>query len=70
VLSSLQAFGRNIHRIRAEVGLTQEQLAEKVDISRRFLQELETGEKAPALTTLARLRKALGCDYNNLLRGL
>lgn len=47
--------------------LTQEQLAEKADISRRYLQEIEAGEMNPTVNILSRLRKALKCSWDDLL---
>jgi transcriptional regulator with XRE-family HTH domain len=63
-------FGQNIHRLRVTAALTQEALAEKADLSRRFLQELESGAKAATIPTVVKLRGALGCSWNELLKGL
>jgi DNA-binding XRE family transcriptional regulator len=46
--------------------LTQESLAEKADLSRRFVQEIEAGSKSPTVTTVVRLKKALACSWNDL----
>jgi transcriptional regulator with XRE-family HTH domain len=67
---ALVALGRNINRLRVSASLTQEELAERTDLSRRFIQELEAGEKGPALATLGRLRKALSAAWDDLLRGI
>lgn len=65
-----QAFGRNINRLRTSAGITQEGLAEKADISRRFLQEIEAGEKQPTVKTAAKLRFALNCTWDRLFEAL
>lgn len=62
-------FGKNVNRLRTAAGLTQEQLVEKGDISRRFLQEIESGQKLPTVRVLARLRKSLNCTWDDLLQG-
>jgi len=62
-------FGRNVARLRARRKLTQEKLAEKVGVSARYLQSVEAGEYLPALPTLARLKSALRCDWNELFAG-
>lgn len=62
-------FGNNVNRLRTAAGLTQEQLVEKGDISRRFLQEIESGQKLPTVRVLARLRKSLNCTWDDLLHG-
>jgi DNA-binding XRE family transcriptional regulator len=60
------AFGQNICRLRNERKLTQESLAEKADISRRFLQEIEAGTKNPTVNVIVRLKKALDCSWDDL----
>jgi transcriptional regulator with XRE-family HTH domain len=62
-------FGRNVARLRSRRNLTQEQLAENVGVSPRYLQSVEAGEYYPSLPTLARLRAALRCDWNELFGG-
>ena len=59
-------FGQNVCRLRTAAKLTQESLAEKADLSRRFVQEIEAGSKSPTVTTVVRLKKALDCSWNDL----
>ena len=59
-------FGQNVCRLRTAARLTQESLAEKADLSRRFVQEIEAGSKSPTVTTVVRLKKALACSWNDL----
>ena len=59
-------FGQNVCRLRTAAKLTQESLAEKADLSRRFVQEIEAGSKSPTVTTVVRLKKALACSWNDL----
>ena len=66
-LAPHQIFGRNVCRLRNEARLTQEQLAEKADISRRFLQEIEAGEKNPTVDVITRIRIALKSTWQELL---
>ena len=44
--------GKRIQQLRKEKGLTQEQLAEKINISERHLQKLESGERGGSVDTL------------------
>ncbi|PAW77993.1 MAG: hypothetical protein B9S32_08835 [Verrucomicrobia bacterium Tous-C9LFEB] len=60
-------FGRNLCRLRNEAGLTQEALAEKADISRRFLQEIEAGTKNPTVNVIVPLKRSLKCNWNELM---
>ena len=66
----LRTLGKNLNRQRMTAGLTQEKLAEKADISLRYVQQLEAGQRNPSIATLVRLRKALGCSYDDLFRSL
>jgi transcriptional regulator with XRE-family HTH domain len=66
----LRGLGKNLNRLRMGSGLTQEKLAEKADISLRYVQQLEAGQRNPSIPTLVRLRKVMGCSYDDLFRGL
>ena len=63
-------LGRNVSRLRKSLNLTQEALAEKLDLSTRHVQSIESGVRVPSLAVLTRLRKVLGCDWNDLFLGL
>ena len=63
-------LGRNVSRLRKSLNLTQEALAEKLDLSTRHVQSIEGGVRVPSLAVLTRLRKVLGCDWNDLFLGL
>lgn len=60
-------FGRNVNKLRMRQGITQERLAEKADISRRYLQTIEAGTMNPTIKVVAKLRKALRCSWAELL---
>jgi transcriptional regulator with XRE-family HTH domain len=62
-------LGTNIGSLRARQDLTQEKLAERVGVSARYIQSVEAGDYFPSLPTLARLRVALRCDWNELFAG-
>ena len=66
----LRGLGKNLNRIRMGAGLTQERVAEKADISLRYIQWLEAGRRNPSIETLVRLHKVLGCSYDDLFKGL
>ncbi len=61
-------FGRNVARIRAELGITQEGLCELAEIDRSYLQRIENGTSNPTVEVIARLKKALKCSWDTLLR--
>jgi transcriptional regulator with XRE-family HTH domain len=63
-------FGRNLSRLRTEAGLTQEQLCELAEIDRSYLQRIEGGSSQPTVAVAARLRKALRCSWDELMKGI
>jgi transcriptional regulator with XRE-family HTH domain len=63
----MKAVGRAIKAARQEAGLTQEKLAEEADIAARVLQKIEAGQITILVTTLIRIRREIGCDYDDLL---
>lgn len=58
-------IGERIRELRERQNYTREVFAEKVDISSKFLYEIETGKKGFSADTLCRIAKALtvSCDY-------
>ena len=59
-------FGRAIQLRRAEVGLTQEELAARAGINRTYLGDLERGARNVALRNVERLAKALDVSIASL----
>ncbi|MBC7736832.1 MAG: helix-turn-helix transcriptional regulator [Candidatus Saccharibacteria bacterium] len=56
----MSAFAEVLQRRRRAAGLTQEQLAEKADVSVRFISFLETRRRQPTLTVIAAISRGLG----------
>ncbi len=63
----LTRLGSNIERARKVRGLTQEKLAETVDLHPRVVQKIEAGETNIKATTLIRIHAALGCPWESLI---
>jgi len=63
----LDDFGANVRRERVRKGLTQERLAELVDLNIRSVQKIEAGTINALVTTVIRIQRALGCSWNKLL---
>lgn len=68
--SQLEVFRRNLRRARRTAGLSQETLAEKAQVSVRYLQSIEAGAFGCSLAVLLRLRRALDVPWEVLLKGL
>jgi transcriptional regulator with XRE-family HTH domain len=65
--AQLKHFGSNVRRERMAKGLTQEKLAELVDLNIRTIQKIEAGHVNILLTTVLRLQKALDCSWESLM---
>ena len=66
-MRAAQRLGKQLQRVRTSRGLTQEQLAVNVGLSRTFITRLELGQYDPTLSTLVRLAKALRVSVAGLL---
>lgn len=66
-LKRLKAFGANVRRERCAQGLTQDELAERIEIATRNLQKVEAGELNILLTTTLRIQLALKCSWKRLM---
>lgn len=56
-----------MRRLREKQGLTQEQLAELIDVHSRMIQKVEYGQTNILATTAIRLQAALECDWADLM---
>ena len=65
-MSMKEELGKKIKRMRLNRGLTQEQLAEMVDVSQRTLSGIEIGENFVTAETLDKLIKALNTTSEEL----
>ena len=61
-------FGKRLKKIRIDANLTQEQLAEKIQVSPDFISLIERGERSPSLETIAKIASALNKDISELFR--
>ena len=57
----------NVKRLRAEQGLSQEDLADRADIDRTYVSSLERSVYAAGIDVIDRLAKALGVTAAQLL---
>jgi transcriptional regulator with XRE-family HTH domain len=63
----LYAVGENVREARKKAGLTQERLAELAGLAPRTIQKIEAGKITILISTLRRIRAAIGCAYADLL---
>jgi transcriptional regulator with XRE-family HTH domain len=64
-------LGARIKALRKSRGFSQEQLAEKSEITPKYLSRLEVGQQSPSIETLGKLAEALNvelwelCDFGH-----
>ena len=63
----VNSFGTTVRQLRESQGWSQEALAERADLNRSYIGELERGQAIPSLLTLKKLSIALGVSLSNLL---
>lgn len=63
------AFPENLQFIRARAGLTQEQLAEQLEVSRQSVSKWEGGQSFPEMETLLHICNLYDVNLDVLLRG-
>ncbi|NMD72712.1 helix-turn-helix transcriptional regulator [Bacillus sp. DNRA2] len=61
-------IGKVLKRLRAEKGITQEELAFNSQIAERYIGYLEANKRQPSLTTIFHLSKALGMTPSEFVK--
>lgn len=61
-------FGRYVKAYRKHAGLSQEELAEKCDMSTRQICNIETGRSEPKLTAISRICFNCGFEFDKFLK--
>ncbi|MFW5436327.1 helix-turn-helix domain-containing protein [Paenibacillus apiarius] len=69
-MDSKLTIGENIKRIRKSRGFTQSQLADKANISRSYLADLERNRYNPSLSTLVAISAALNIEATEMMEGI
>ncbi len=60
-------FGENLKIIRNQKNISQEELAEKIGVSRQSISKWETGENFPSMNNIMCLCKVFECKINDLV---
>lgn len=66
----MKVIGNNIKILRLSKGMTQEQLAEKLEHSTNFVSLIELGKSGISIVTLIDICNILNVDINSLFSGL
>lgn len=60
-------YGARIRKIRLQAGLTQQQLAERMEVSQNHISQIETGKRRLDADSLPEFARALGCRTEDLV---
>lgn len=61
------SFGSSLRRAREKRDYTREQIADRAEISSRFLAAIENDKRKPSLDVLIRLVNAIGASFDEIL---
>ena len=70
MISPLQNSKKQIKTHRLQAGLTQEELAEKCNLTTEYLSKIENGKVHPTINTLANICELLVFDMSELFSGV
>jgi len=65
----IKCFGVSVQKLRYGLGISQEELAERADLHRSYIADIERGARNPTLRTIKKLAKGLGVSPGDLLSG-
>lgn len=60
-------LGKSIKTFRKQKGLTQEKLAEKIKVTPKYIQFIESAKRKPSLKTLYRIAQTLKVKVKDLM---
>lgn len=63
---SKERLSKRIQKLRKNTGLSQEELAEKINISRTHMGHIEQGRRSPSLRVMTKIAKALRVKISDL----
>ncbi|MDD2927207.1 helix-turn-helix transcriptional regulator [Rhodoferax sp.] len=63
----VRSFGTTVRQLREQQDWSQEMLAERSDLNRSYIGELERGQAIPSLLTIQKLGLAFGVSLSHLL---
>ena len=63
------AINNNLRQLRLESGLTQGQVAEKLNVTRQAVSSYESGRTRPDIDTLMRFAEIYGTDFESIVYG-
>ena len=68
--TSLVKFGQNMRKQREAKNFTQETLAERAELDRTYISDVERGVRNVSMLSMLRIAKALGSTVSELSKGI
>ena len=68
-VNAMRDIAKNIRSLRTSQNMTQDDLAEKLFVTRQTVSNYETGKSRPDVEMLARIAEVLKTDVNTLIYG-
>ena len=65
--TDIKSFAACVRKLRFGLGISQEELAERADLHRTYIADIERGARNPTLLTIKKLAKGLGVSAADLL---
>ena len=65
--TAIQCFAASVRKLRHGLDISQEELAERADLHRTYIADVERGARNPTLLTIKKLAKGLGVSAADLL---
>ena len=62
----INQIGKKIKEIRKKTGLTQAELAEKINVDPKYVSRLETGSSVASITTIIKISQALNVEISDI----
>ncbi len=63
----MRAIGARVRELRKERGMTQRELARRMEVPRTYISKIEMSKAIPTLASLDRIASALGVDVRDLI---
>lgn len=60
-------FGREVARLRTQLGISQEELAFRAEVHRTYISQIERGLKSPTLSIILKLARAMRASASKLV---
>jgi len=65
---SHEKLRNNLEKLRKSAGLTQQELSESAEVSRKSINAIENGIYIPSTVLALKIAKTLGCDVEDLFQ--